>query len=92
LGASNADSKGTIRISAYPNPTNDFVIIELLDDSNEKEVQKFQLFDATGRVVRQATFTGNRYEWQCNGLNAGFYWFQVERAGQRIGTGRIVIQ
>jgi Secretion system C-terminal sorting domain len=91
-GTSDADSKIVMRIAAYPNPTSNHAVLELLDDSGATTLKKFQLFNATGQLLRQATFTRNRYEWKRNELNAGLYWFRVEQSGQTIGTGCIVIQ
>jgi uncharacterized repeat protein (TIGR01451 family) len=91
-GVSEEASKGRIRIVNYPNPTAEHALLELLDAPNEAMPHTFQLFDATGRQLRQANFNGNRYEFERDGLNAGFYFFRVTQNAQIIGTGRIVIQ
>jgi uncharacterized repeat protein (TIGR01451 family) len=91
-GVSDERSKWRMRIVTYPNPTSDRAFLEILDAPEDALTRNFQLFDATGRHLRQASFKGTRYELERDGLSAGFYFFRVEQGGQMIGTGRIVIQ
>lgn len=85
-------SKWQIRIVNYPNPTSDHAVLDILGATHEQLTRTFQLFDATGRMLRQANFEGNRYEFERKDLNAGFYFFRVMQKAQMIGTGRIVVQ
>jgi hypothetical protein len=85
-------SKLRMRIISYPNPTIDRAILEILEGDGDASNRTFQLLDATGRLLRQGKFDGNRYEFERDGLNSGFYIFRVTQQGQILGTGRIVIQ
>jgi uncharacterized repeat protein (TIGR01451 family) len=91
-GIVNPTSKLPMRIRNYPNPTADRALLEILDGNEDNATRNFQLLDVTGRVLRQANFNGNRYEFERDGLNAGFYLFRVTQQGQMLGTGSIVIQ
>jgi uncharacterized repeat protein (TIGR01451 family) len=85
-------SKLRMRIISYPNPTIDRAILEILEGDGDASNRTFQLLDATGRLLRQGKFDGNRYEFERDALNSGFYFFRVTQQGQILGTGRIVIQ
>jgi uncharacterized repeat protein (TIGR01451 family) len=91
-GVSDEASKMRMRIVSYPNPTTDRAILELLDAPNDASNRTFQLFDATGKLLRINEFSGNRFELERADLKAGFYIFRVEQHGQVLGTGRIVVQ
>jgi uncharacterized repeat protein (TIGR01451 family) len=91
-GVSDETSKLRMRLVTYPNPTIDHAILEILDGNDDASNRHFQMLDATGRVVREGHFNGNRYEFSREGLNAGFYVFRVAQQGQLLGMGRIVIQ
>lgn len=44
----------------YPNPASDFIIIE----TGETAHYTLQLFDLTGKLIKEADFIGKLYEWQ----------------------------
>ncbi len=47
-------------LKIYPNPASDYLIIE----TGESGKFHLSLIDITGKLVKEESFTGNRFEWQ----------------------------
>lgn len=71
------------------NPTNDRAIFQSTQDIDG--IKRFELYDTSGRRFRSAQFEGQQFEFQRNGLPAGFYFFVIADAQGRICTGKIVV-
>lgn len=76
-------------ILVRPNPMQDIAIFEL-----KKEIKNgnFELHDVTGKKVFQQKFTGQQFEIQRNGVNAGIYFFNITENNRVINSGKIVIK
>lgn len=57
----------TLNISAFPNPTTDFVTVDA------EKLQQIALFDMTGRMLHRISTQGNRQQLDLRGLPAGTY-------------------
>ena len=62
-------------IIAYPNPAEDFIILENLNDVTEKF--SWQLFDLTGKKVRNGLVDSYPYTINTGNLNPSVYLLQV---------------
>ncbi len=80
----------SIDIKVFPNPFSESTRIEA-QLSEEHNNLIFNLLDANGRVIRSENFTGNALDFQRNGLQNGFYFYEIKSQGKRLGTGKLVI-
>ncbi len=62
-------------IIAYPNPVDDFVILENLNEVTER--LSWQLFDLTGKMIRNGMVDGDPYTIFTGNLNPSVYLLQV---------------
>ncbi len=79
--AENADDRGAtifrnLSFSIFPNPAHDLVFLNLEEND---AVAHIQLFDAAGRLVSEKTTAETFVEWNVASLNAGFYFFRVQK-------------
>tara|TARA_E500000331_G_scaffold357733_1_gene420633 strand:- start:468 stop:2294 length:1827 start_codon:yes stop_codon:yes gene_type:complete len=74
-------------IQIYPNPFDDYTIIEL----NEILNNKVQLFDVSGRLLRNFEMQKNRFQLTKNNLKAGVYFLRIQN-NKGIFRKKIVIQ
>jgi hypothetical protein len=77
-------------VKVYPNPFLEKATFEL------KNVQAnrltFNLFDLSGRQVRQAVFDKNIFQFERNGLASGIYFFRFETENRVIASGKIALR
>jgi hypothetical protein len=75
-------------IKIYPNPLIESAIFEtplsILGD--------FQLFDITGKLLRNEPFVGTSFEFHRKGLSAGIYVFKISEGGKLLSVGKLVVQ
>ncbi len=78
-----------VGLKVYPNPFQDVVHIEL-----EKEYDNliFALYDISGRLIRHEKFEKQHLDFQRDGLQNGFYFYQIKSHQQIIATGKLSIQ
>jgi hypothetical protein len=50
------------------------------------------LTDVSGKVLRQQTVNGTGFEFQRGELNPGLYLFKIERNGERVGNGKLMVK
>lgn len=67
------DNKAT-KISIYPNPTKDKVFFEL----NSKKLEKINLFELSGKLVKQIPVLTNYHFFSLKGLPKGLYLLQLQ--------------
>lgn len=69
------NTKAEAEIQLYPNPASDQVILRRLP----KHVNRIELVDATGRILRQTNITNSGTSWQANisELESGVYFFRL---------------
>ncbi len=71
------------------NPTRDVAIFR--SDSFVDGEKRFELFDAAGRVLRSAAFSGQEFEFQRDMLPGGLYFFRISDGQHRVFMGKIVV-
>lgn len=88
--------ENNISIRVYPNPLDETATFEILTapiiPKPVLSQNRFYLFDATGRLVRQQNFGGNSFEFRRNGLPSGAYQFVLQVDGHQVGAGTIVVK
>ncbi len=79
----------TVRIA--PNPMRQTAVITVAgcDVCNQLSLN---LYDATGRLVRQELFNGAELLFERAALPAGTYFLEVSEAGRKIASGQIVVR
>ncbi|MBU0489723.1 MAG: immunoglobulin domain-containing protein [Bacteroidetes bacterium] len=72
----------------FPNPFSDNCRIEFPNHSNSRYL--LSIMDITGKVVKQFIVTGNEATFDREGMESGFYTFELK--GDRLYKGKIVVQ
>jgi uncharacterized repeat protein (TIGR01451 family) len=71
------------------NPTRDVATFQAMEQiAGEKQ---FDLYDAAGRQVRSAQFSGQVFEFHRDMLEAGVYFFRIVAAKGKVFSGKIVV-
>ena len=79
-----------VSVNVYPNPFAEMAQFEI--KGIESASFYFSLFDINGRLVRQEKFNGNNYQFNRNGLSAGFYFFEISKQEGLVSSGKLVIK
>lgn len=66
-------------LKIYPNPASDYLIIE----TGESGKFHLSLIDITGKLIKEETFTGNRFEWQLKPAKGIYTLKIVNEKGER---------
>ena len=76
--------------NVYPNPANDFVVIELFGN---QEVNSIQLIDLSGRIVRESNWEigANMMKFDVSDLPEGYFLLIVQNSNQR-WTRQLIVQ
>lgn len=53
--------------------------------------KRFELYDATGRLLRSVQFSGQEFDFQRDGLPDGLYFFRIRDAQGRVFAGKILV-
>lgn len=61
------------KISLYPNPTNEFIVIKGADNG-----ARIQLFDQLGKLQLNDLIHSNEHQLNLNGIEAGIYFLKIE--------------
>lgn len=72
-------------LSVFPNPANDFIIIETSVVGNKN----IELIDISGRTILSSAISGNRFD--VSTLNSGVYILKVSING-RVSTSKIIVE
>ena len=82
-----------LQVRYYPNPFVDHITFELQAAPSVTAARpvRFLLYDTQGRLLRNEYFTDQTFTFERKNLAPGFYVFQLEREGQLIGQGKLVI-
>ena len=82
---------GYPKIKVYPNPTNDYVIVEML--MGNVNGATIDLYDIEGRLIRNFVMEGKRQHKliSLKGVEKGIYLLKVTYDGKTIGTDKISI-
>jgi uncharacterized repeat protein (TIGR01451 family) len=76
----------TVKIS--PNPFSESAVFE----GSLSILGDFQLFDITGKLLRNEPFVGTSFEFHRKGLSAGIYVFKISEGGKLLSVGKLVVQ
>jgi len=88
ITAMNNLRKQNFSISAFPNPTNDFVNLKI--EKGEIRDVEFTLFDLQGKVLSNRKIESTNTEVSFSGYNSGNYLLKVIQNGKEIQTLKIV--
>jgi hypothetical protein len=75
-------------IAAFPNPTNDFVMLKI--EKGEIQNLEFILIDAQARFLLKEKLTGSEQKVSFDQLNPGAYFIKILKNGMEIQTFKIV--
>ncbi len=78
------------QVRIVPNPLTDSALLHV--DGIEPGPLRLVLTDVSGKVLRQQTTVGTGFEFQRGELNPGLYFFQIERNGERVGSGKLMVR
>ncbi len=78
------------QVRIVPNPLTDSALLQV--DGIEPGPLRLVLTDVSGKVLRQQTTVGTGFEFQRGELNPGLYFFQIERNGERVGSGKLMVK
>ena len=76
------------KISVYPNPVKDFLVVDF--NSEKLEKSRFQLFDATGKIIQQGELKNVKTEISASALSAGMYILSITNAGKTLKSFKII--
>lgn len=78
------------QVRIVPNPLTDSALLQV--DGIEPGPLRLVLTDVSGKVLRQQTVNGTGFEFQRGELNPGLYFFQIDRNGERVGSGKLMVR
>ncbi|MEM6725590.1 MAG: T9SS type A sorting domain-containing protein [Bacteroidota bacterium] len=85
------DRRNTIlEVRIMPNPFRNQTRIEVLSDRYNN--LEFWVYDALGQRVDFKRFTGNQLDYQQNHLPEGVYVYEIRANGERLQSGKLVVQ
>ena len=85
----NAEGKQiTLSVSAYPNPTTDYLIVHI-DDTNIKELY-YQLIDLNGKILENKMITDNEATIDMHTLARTIYFLKVTKEKTDLKTFKII--
>jgi len=79
-----------IEISIYPNPTTDFVNINMEGYELENGLKSYQLYDFQGRLLKQNTINQNGTQVNLSDLSSSIYLLQVYVDNKALKTFKII--
>ncbi|MEM6725232.1 MAG: T9SS type A sorting domain-containing protein, partial [Bacteroidota bacterium] len=79
-----------LEVRIMPNPFRRQTRIEVLSDRYRD--LEFWVYDALGKRVDFKQFTGNQLDYQQNHLPEGVYVYEIRSNGQRLQSGKLVVQ
>ncbi len=80
---------GVQAINVYPNPFVDQATVEVIAD-RELEDLSFKLYDVSGRLLRNESFTGMTYQLYRSDLTSGMYFYKIESKGIPVSAGKLL--
>ncbi|MDD4385772.1 MAG: T9SS type A sorting domain-containing protein [Bacteroidales bacterium] len=83
------EAKGiNLLVSAYPNPTTDFLTLEVKDF--ELSALRFQLYDMQGKLLQSESITGNQTSIVMGNLVPATYFVKVIQGNKEVKTFKII--
>ncbi|MEO1438306.1 MAG: T9SS type A sorting domain-containing protein, partial [Bacteroidota bacterium] len=87
---STAPAIDELEVRIMPNPFSTQTRIEVVSDQYTN--LEFWVYDALGQRVDFKRFTGNQLDYQHNHLPKGLYLYEIRSNGQRLRSGKLVVQ
>jgi hypothetical protein len=86
-GIGDKKNNNILLLSAYPNPSSDYVVFEM-----QKAVQNsiITIFDITGRPVAAFPLTGEKTVWETAGVKPGVYLYKLQTP-DGFGSGKLLL-
>jgi len=78
-------------LSIYPNPFTSEIVIAVTDGQGRKNVT-VEMFDVTGRKIRELKMTGAELRIERNDLSSGVYFIQVRNEDGIMGRAKVVAE
>ncbi|MCF8248155.1 MAG: T9SS type A sorting domain-containing protein [Saprospiraceae bacterium] len=78
------------QVRIVPNPLTDSAL--LIVEGIEPGPLNLVLTDVSGKVLRQQTVNGTGFEFHRGELNPGLYFFKIDRDGERVGSGQLMVR
>ena len=79
------------QVNIQPNPFATTTSFTIESDKDLSRVD-FILYDVTGKTIRTERFSGKNYRFSRGALNAGMYFYSMLVKGNRISSGKILIE
>ena len=79
-----------LNISAFPNPTTDYLILKIADDAHQESRFTITLYDLNGRVIEQQIVVSNETAIDMASLNAATYIIKVTSENEEVKTFKII--
>jgi hypothetical protein len=79
-----------LNISAFPNPTTDYLILKIADDAHQESRFTITLYDLNGRVIEQQVVVSYETAIDMASLNAATYILKVNNDNQEVKTFKII--
>lgn len=76
-----------VTISAYPNPTHDYINIEIIGEITNMH---YAVFDINGRAVKSGEIIESPTQVQFNEMGSAIYFIRIMQNGQELKTLRVV--
>lgn len=74
------ETEANLVFKVYPNPSSDFIIVELMNETNKQ----IDLYDALGKKVLTYPISGTQVEINIKNLSAGMYYIKVGNYAETI--------
>lgn len=87
-GTSNEISKTEFSFSVYPNPAQDYL---QLDANTDVQGAKLNVFDMSGRLVKETNLQGQSTRLDISNLSKGMYTFRIQNGTKMIHTGKFSV-
>ena len=75
-------------ISVYPNPVKDFLTVDF--NSEKLEKARYQLFDASGKIISQGDLKNVKSQISAGNLPTGMYLLRITNAGKVVKSFKII--
>ena len=82
--------KPLANVKIYPNPFSVTTTVEIKDIEIKDGI--FELYDGTGRLLRQQNFSNNTFTFSKKDLQIGMYFFTIKNNQQIIASGKLIAQ
>lgn len=77
------------RLKVFPNPFHESATFEFLEEVGSLQLE---LYDFSGRLLRQESQNGSQLQFKRNGLPPGIYFYILSADGTRKGSGKVLVQ